>query len=42
MVFPKLLGKMEFLSPENIVFPFRRKMKDDIHKKEYFLNDWQR
>ena len=33
MIFLVLLGKMIFLSPENMILPLRRKMKDDLSQK---------
>ena len=49
MVFPKksrwnkfllvLLGKMIFFSPENMILPLRRKMKDDLSQKNTRKHD---
>ena len=33
MIFLVLLGKMIFLFPENMILPFRWKMKDDVSEK---------
>ena len=38
MIFLLLSGKMIFLFPENIIFFFKRKMKDNLSKKEYMEN----
>ena len=46
MIFLILSGKMIFLFPENMIFPPRRKMKDDLSKKYteiwYFLQMLQK
>ena len=39
MIFLVLLGKMIFLFPENMILPFRWKMKDDVSEKNTLKYD---